>query len=219
MLDGLRAGEVALDETAIPLDDEAEPARLRRVEVRWGRRLSNGWSLSWSVTRGVQALPGGRLQVRIGVFARGILPPPAPDFGPTEVDGSLSAGEFAFRIMRVQFGIFLAHEPGTRIGEDPEELHDMRVATRRMRAAMKIFEGSLPVRTRSFRDSLKWVAGALGDVRDLDVQLGRLEAWISDAAPEDREPLWRCAPCSRSNARRRARPCSARSTRDATRGS
>ena len=28
-----------------------------------------------------------------------------------------------------------------------------------------------------------------GQVRDLDVQLGRLEAWISDAAPEDREPL------------------------------
>jgi inorganic triphosphatase YgiF len=33
MLDGRRAGEIALDETAIPLDEEAEPARLRRVEV------------------------------------------------------------------------------------------------------------------------------------------------------------------------------------------
>jgi triphosphatase len=105
------------------------------------------------------------------------------------VDGSLSTGEFAFRVLRNQFGIFLAHEPGTRIGEDPEELHDMRVATRRMRAAMKIFEGALPVRARAFRDSLKWVAGALGEVRDLDVQLGRLEGWVSDAAPEDQEPL------------------------------
>ena len=33
MLDGLRAGEIALDETAIPLEEETEPARLRRVEV------------------------------------------------------------------------------------------------------------------------------------------------------------------------------------------
>ena len=65
----------------------------------------------------------------------------------------------------------------------------MRVATRRMRAAMKIFEDSLPARTRAFRDSLKWVAGALGEVRDIDVQLGHLESWVSDAAPDDREPL------------------------------
>jgi triphosphatase len=190
MLDGLRAGEVALDETAIPLDDEEEPARLRRVEVEveseafdrlepFVERLREECKLSPAVASKYES----------GLFARGISPPAPPDYGPTEVDGSLSAGEFAFRIMRVQFGIFLDHEPGTRIGEDPEELHDMRVATRRIRAAMKIFEGSLPARTRGFRDALKWVAGALGEVRDLDVQLGRLEAWISDAAPEDREPL------------------------------
>jgi CHAD domain-containing protein len=73
--------------------------------------------------------------------------------------------------------------------ENGAEAHDMRVAARRIRAAIKIFEGTLPVRARGFRDTFKWVAGALGEVRDLDVQLGRLEAWISDAAPEDEEPL------------------------------
>ncbi len=190
MLDGFRAGEIALDETAIPLDEEEEPARIRRVEVEvehevldrlepFVKRLREECRLSPAVASKYES----------GLFARGISPPAPPDFGPTAVDGSLSTGEFAFRVLRKQFGIFLAHEPGTRIGEDPEELHDMRVATRRMRAAMKIFEGALPVRTRAFRDSLKWVAGALGEVRDLDVQLVRLEDWVSDAAPEDREPL------------------------------
>ena len=190
MLDGFRVGEIALDETAIPLDDEEEPTRIRRVEIEvepealdrlepFVERLREECRLSPAVASKYES----------GLFARGISPPASPDFGPTAVDGSLSTGEYAFRVLRNQFGIFLAHEPGTRIGEDPEELHDMRVATRRMRAAMKIFEWALPARTRAFRDSLKWVAGALGDVRDLDVQLGRLEDWVSEAAPEDQEPL------------------------------
>jgi triphosphatase len=190
LLDGFRAGEIALDETTIPLEAEAEPARIRRVEVEvepesfdrlepFVERLREECRLSPAVASKYES----------GLFARGITPPAPPDFGPTEVDGALSTGEFAFRILRKQFGIFLAHEPGTRIGEDPEELHDMRVATRRMRAAMKIFEVALPARTRAFRDSLKWVAGALGEVRDIDVQLGHLEGWTSEAAPEDREPL------------------------------
>jgi triphosphatase len=190
MLEGFRVGEIALDETTIPLEGEAEPARIRRVEVEvepgsfdrlepFVERLREECRLSPAVASKYES----------GLFARGIAPPAPPDFGPTEVDGSLSTGEFAFRILRKQFGVFLAHEPGTRIGEDPEELHDMRVATRRMRAAMKIFEDALPARTRAFRESLKWVAGALGEVRDVDVQLGHLESWTTDAAPEDREPL------------------------------
>ena len=189
MLDGLRAGEIALDETAIPLEEEAEPARLRRVEVEvepeavdrlepFVERLREECRLS------PRSPPStNQDSSRVG------SPSPPPDFGPTETEDSLSAGEFAFRVIRSQFGIFLAHEPGTRIGEDPEELHDMRVAARRIRAAIKIFERTLPVRARGFRDTLKWVAGSLGEVRDLDVQLGRLEAWISDAAAEDQEPL------------------------------
>lgn len=105
------------------------------------------------------------------------------------MDDSLTAGELAFRILREQFAVFLAHEPGTRIGEDPEELHDMRVAARRMRAAMKIFEEPLPVRTQRFRNEFKWIAGALGEVRDLDVQLEQLDGWISSASSGDRELL------------------------------
>jgi CHAD domain-containing protein len=190
MLDGFRVGEIALDETAIPLDEEEEPTRIRRVEVEVEPEALDRLEPFVERLRAECRLsPAVASKYESGLFARGISPPAPPDFGPTVVDGSLTTGEFAFRILRKQFGIFLAHEPGTRIGEDPEELHDMRVATRRMRAAMKIFEGALPVRARALRDSLKWVAGALGEVRDLDVQLGHLEDWVSEAAPENQEPL------------------------------
>lgn len=43
------------------------------------------------------------------------------------------------KVLRFHFGRMLEHEPGTRLGDDIEELHDMRVATRRMRSAFRVF--------------------------------------------------------------------------------
>ncbi|MGB3633915.1 MAG: CHAD domain-containing protein [Rubrobacteraceae bacterium] len=189
-LDSSEVGEIALDETAIPLENDAKPARIRRVEVEVEPEEVSRLELFVERLRDECRLsPAIASKYESGLFARELTPPKSPEFGPTVVDGPLSTGELAFRVLRKQFGVFLAHEPGTRIGEDPEELHDMRVATRRMRAAMKIFEKAVPVRTQKFRSELKWVAGALGEVRDLDVQLERLDLWVSDAELQDREPL------------------------------
>ena len=43
------------------------------------------------------------------------------------------------KVMRYHFAEMLRHEAGTRLGEDIEALHDMRVATRRLRAAFEVF--------------------------------------------------------------------------------
>jgi CHAD domain-containing protein len=68
----------------------------------------------------------------------------------------------------------LAHDPGTRVGEDPEELHQMRVAVRRMRAMLKAARSLLD---RTWADDLRaelgWLGRALGPVRDADVLLAR----------------------------------------------
>jgi CHAD domain-containing protein/DNA-binding transcriptional ArsR family regulator len=64
----------------------------------------------------------------------------------------------------------LKHESGTRLGEDIEELHDMRVATRRMRAAVRVFGDFFePDVTRAINKGIRRVTRALGPVRDLDV--------------------------------------------------
>jgi CHAD domain-containing protein len=93
-------------------------------------------------------------------------------------------GEVAFAVLRRQLAVVRAKEPGTRLGEDPEELHDMRVATRRLRAALSLFEGVLPVRAQAFREELGWLAGLLGEVRDLDVQLLGLADMSSGSADD-----------------------------------
>jgi CHAD domain-containing protein len=79
-----------------------------------------------------------------------------------------------------QLRAILAHDPGTRLGDDPEELHDMRVATRRARAVLRTARPLLdPGWTESVRSELKWLGAALGAVRDLDVFLARLEKSVA----------------------------------------
>jgi len=79
----------------------------------------------------------------------------------------------AFAVLRRRFSEFLAFEGGTALGEDPEQLHQMRVSTRRARAALRVFDSVLPASLLEARDELPWVAQALGAVRDMDVLLDR----------------------------------------------
>ena len=120
-----------------------------------------------------------------GLSAAGLKPVISPDFGSTEVDGSMSAGAVAFAVLRRHFAKMLIHEPGVRLGEDPEELHDMRVATRRLRAALKLYKEFLPKGAEDYERDLRHFANALGDVRDIDVHLERL----SEEAPTGDEDL------------------------------
>jgi triphosphatase len=103
---------------------------------------------------------------------------------PAAEPGSL--GDLAFGSLRTHFDAMMAHEPGTRLDRDPEELHDMRVATRRLRAALSFFRAALPPAAEALRAEFGWLADALGAVRDLDVQLQQVAAWRSEARPEDR---------------------------------
>ena len=62
---------------------------------------------------------------------------------------------------------------GTRLGADVEELHQMRVATRRLRAFLRAGRDLLdPVWAEPLREELRWLGGVLGRVRDLDVLVG-----------------------------------------------
>lgn len=169
-----RVGEVVLDSSEIPLGEADESVGLTRVEVEVDagsasdRRL-RGFVKEMEVSLGLRQARISKYEA--GIFATGLSPERREDYGPTAVDASLSLGEMAFAVLRQQFAVMGSHEPGTRLGEDAEELHDMRVSTRRLRAAMKLFEDVLPERSRWLREELRHFAGSLGDVRDLDVQI------------------------------------------------
>ena len=75
----------------------------------------------------------------------------------------------------------LAHDPGTRLGDDPEDLHQLRVSVRRLRALLR---AARPLLVREWSEPLRaelaWLGGALGPTRDLDVLL----QWVRDEAKE-----------------------------------
>jgi CHAD domain-containing protein len=80
----------------------------------------------------------------------------------------------------------VASDPVVRIGEDPEGVHQARVATRRLRSHLRTFRELLdPEWTQSLRDELKWLGDELGAVRDADVLLARLEDRVAELEPED----------------------------------
>ncbi|HJR18958.1 MAG TPA: CHAD domain-containing protein [Actinomycetota bacterium] len=91
--------------------------------------------------------------------------------------------------MREQLDAIVALEPIVRIEGSPDAIHDMRVATRRLRATISLFKSALPVRAIRFRDELRWLGSALGKVRDIDVQREGLARWIDDAAGDERQGL------------------------------
>lgn len=85
-----------------------------------------------------------------------------------------------------QYERLLAHDPGTRLGADPEDLHQMRVATRRARAFLR---AARPLLDRAWANPLRaelgWLGSALGPARDLDVLLAHVRADVAAIAFAD----------------------------------
>ena len=80
-------------------------------------------------------------------------------------------------------GQMLKNLPGTKLGEDLEALHDMRVASRRIRAAFRVFRPCFPRILRKDPEMrVKQVTQALGQVRDQDVLLDYLGRAAVDTA-------------------------------------
>jgi CHAD domain-containing protein len=76
--------------------------------------------------------------------------------------------------VRAQRDAIVAYDPGVRRG-DPESVHKMRVATRRLRSTLRTFKAAFgPDRAAFLKPELKWLAGQLGEVRDGQVLEGKL---------------------------------------------
>jgi len=115
------------------------------------------------------------------------LPHPLNEVGLQADDSMAEAGRKA---LLFHFAEMLDHEEGTRLGEDIEELHDMRVATRRMRAAFEIFgEAFDPKVLKPHLKGLRATGRALGHVRDLDVFMEKAEHYLDTLPEEQRSAL------------------------------
>jgi CHAD domain-containing protein len=106
-----------------------------------------------------------------------------------DLSGDESASEGSRRILRRFFERMLAREDDVLKGEDAEDVHQMRVATRRLRASLQVVENIFdPACIRRFRRGLRTIAMSLGAVRDADVFLIALREYCA-ALPEQAATL------------------------------
>lgn len=100
------------------------------------------------------------------------LPPVRPD------DPAAAAIQAALAIGSHWLGV---NQPSASRGEE-EGVHHLRTTTRRLRSALKLFRPlSDPTWVDDLAEKLKWLADTLGEVRDLDVLLTRMEAAAREA--------------------------------------
>lgn len=110
-----------------------------------------------------------------------------------ELNPDESAAAGTRRALLFLFEQMLAQEEGVLRGEDPEAVHDFRVAVRRTRSTLGQVRGIFPpFRREKFRESFAWLAGESNVLRDTDVLLETLpglaaEVLVDKAA--DLEPL------------------------------
>lgn len=97
------------------------------------------------------------------------------------------------KVLLQQFRTMLKHEAGSRTGEDVEDVHDMRVASRRIRSTLRLLEPYFkPRRIRAYKPMLSKIADVLGGVRDLDVLIEDVTSYgegLSDAERAHLDPV------------------------------
>lgn len=183
-------GEIALDETVISRPYGEPQASMQRVEVEALTEAHEPLQSLVKALRSDCALEAASdTKYSHGLKSVGLAPGPAPEFAPTAVDSSMAIVDVALANLRRYLSAWHLHEPGARLGDNPEELHDLRIAGRRLDAILRQFRSSLPASFLRIRPTLKKILRALGDARDLDVALGELETFGRELPESDRESV------------------------------
>lgn len=182
--------ELALDRGNIRADGRAEMLCELELELKAGSRsrlfalartLQKSAPLRLSnvskAERGYRLISGDALKPQKAVFA-----------GPEEGG---SAGELCLAVLSHGLAHLQANEEGVRRDEAPEFVHQTRVATRRLRSALKVFEPLLPPDKEEFwREELRWLCNSLDGARNWDVFLARTLPAVCAALPQEPALEW-----------------------------
>jgi len=184
--DGTPVAEMVLDEVSV-LEGGRLVERFREIEVEVSPSTSpETLEVILSELRSAGAVPTDPVpKYSRALGTRAWLPPEVVvgDVGPLATAGQLVRHAVAASADR-----YLRQEPGVRLGEDPEAVHQTRVATRRLRSDLRTFAPLLEdAWAGELVDKLRWLGGLLGGARDADVLQERLRK-RAESLPEDDRP-------------------------------
>ncbi|MDQ6883828.1 MAG: CYTH and CHAD domain-containing protein [Candidatus Dormibacteraeota bacterium] len=109
-----------------------------------------------------------------------------PEVAPPALTPNASGADLVRHAIATSVAALLRHDPGVRLGDDPEDVHRARVATRRLRSQLRTFRGLVQADwANELREDLSWLADGLGDVRDKQVLAARLRGRTTALAEGD----------------------------------
>ena len=171
----VRVGEIDDDEVSV-YEGRRVAVRFREVEVEVDERAPAG--LLEAVVGRLQAAGAGAADPTPKlVRALGPRALDPPEVVPVPLDGRSTVADVVRAALAAGVIRYLRHEPGVRLGDDPEDVHRARVAARRLRSDLRTLRHHLdPDAVARLRGELKWLGQELGGVRDADVLLERLRS-------------------------------------------
>ena len=201
--EGAVVAEVVDDEVSV-LHGGRVATRFREVEVELGARPPAGL-LDTVVARLRDAGAGEPDPTPKVIRALGTRALGPPEVAPVTLGKKPSAADLVRQAVSAAVDRIMRHDPGVRIGDDPEDVHQARVGTRRLRSDLRTFGSLLDEEwLASLRDELRWLAGALGAVRDADVLIDRLRRQAATLPEPDTgalAPIFRRLALERDQAR------------------
>jgi inorganic triphosphatase YgiF len=183
---GRLVAELAYDVGEVSANGKADAINELEIELKGAGDESDLRTLGERLRAQTPLEPEPRTKLSRGLA---LLPRQRPDPGRRDLH-TLARSTVAAALRK-----YHKREHEARVGDDPEGVHDVRVAVRRLRSALALLEDAPEFDAddlKRWRKRLKNLAAALGAVRDLDVQLGRLSAY-RDAHLElydGLQPIW-----------------------------
>lgn len=175
--------EIALDNVAA-LRNGSVIQRFRELEIE---QQQGNEAVIRSLERKMREVGASDHDGRPKLFRALSLPPPT---SPVPPDPGAPVIEQLKWALTQHVRWLLAHDPGTRLGTESESLHQMRVATRRLRAVLHAARPILlPAWATSLQQELDWLSDLLGPARDLDVQIAYFTDESAELDAQDRKLL------------------------------
>jgi CHAD domain-containing protein len=180
----LPLAEVALDSVTVMKHGSVIQQRFRELEIE--QRQGDEASLR-SLERQLREAGASDHDGQPKFFRALSLPAPTPAAPP---EPEARAVDHLKWTLAQHVAWLIAHDPGTRLGTESESLHQMRVATRRLRVVLRAATPILlPAWETALVQELEWLSELLGPARDLDVQIAYFEQEAVGLGNRDRKLL------------------------------
>ncbi|WP_372423920.1 CYTH and CHAD domain-containing protein [Salinarimonas chemoclinalis] len=183
--DGGFVAEMVVDEGTVRAGERTEPVCELELELRAGA-AADLFAFARRIAETVPARLGFRTKADRGFALAAGEGPRVVKKIEIALDPATTAGAAFQRIARACLAQLVANERALRDLGAPGAIHQSRVALRRLRAAISLFKTVVDdERRRAVSAELKWMANALGDARDLDVQIATVVEPMRAAHPDD----------------------------------